>query len=299
MQLMVDNHVLAPLLEHRRIPITIQRFRSLLSCLPTLSKKARDDSIFGAARFLANGLGIKLIDKPSANVLDESLSQTQYKQLWRTATFSCKCSLDQRKTINYETRSLCSECSYLIHRNSMNIPIPFTLCPSCNMIESWESIGAPCLSCQFASIIHQNPYSSRYERFLQTWLTTQSNDLNETDSDRTDEYYQQSYKRQNDTSSKYHPTQDQLLRLRQNAIGESLSNIRRNSTVDENRQTFWNLITLRKEIRDSFNSNNNSENDCDLEDRLGMNTQNSQESALIKNQDGSKGPRTKFGVKKE
>jgi len=148
---------------YRRIPITLQRFRSLLSCLPTLSKKARDDSIFGAARFLANGLGIKLIDKPSANVLDESLSQTQYKQLWRTATFYCKCSLDQRKTINYETRSLCLECSYLIHRNSMNIPIPFTLCPSCNMIESWE-----CLSCQFVSIIHQNPYSSRYERFLQT-----------------------------------------------------------------------------------------------------------------------------------
>ena len=71
MQLTVGNHVLAPLLEHRRIPITIQRFRSLLSCLPTLSKKDQDDSIFGAARFLANGLGIKLIDKPSANVLDE------------------------------------------------------------------------------------------------------------------------------------------------------------------------------------------------------------------------------------
>jgi len=57
-ELSTDNIKLAPLLEYRTKPIGIKAFRKVLSCLPTFSNKARDDNIFGVARYLTSTLGI-------------------------------------------------------------------------------------------------------------------------------------------------------------------------------------------------------------------------------------------------
>ncbi len=54
----VDNDKLAPLLQYRTKLMSIKAFRSALSFLPTFNSKTRDDYIFGAARYLANTLGI-------------------------------------------------------------------------------------------------------------------------------------------------------------------------------------------------------------------------------------------------
>ena len=62
LQLSVDNAILAPLLEYKYKPTSIKHFRKLLLCLPAFAqKKSRDDHIFGAARYLANTLGILLV----------------------------------------------------------------------------------------------------------------------------------------------------------------------------------------------------------------------------------------------
>jgi hypothetical protein len=165
----VDNASFVPLLEYRMKPISIKQFRTLYSFVPTSAKKSQDDLIFGVARYYANKLGILLRYKPPQCILDEPLSSTEYKQLWRKATFMCKCS--STNIIAYGVRSFCLSCSYLVPSNNIT---HMTICPSCNSFESWEQIGAPCLSCQFASIRFQNPFETRLEILINTWLPVSS-----------------------------------------------------------------------------------------------------------------------------
>jgi hypothetical protein len=165
----VDNASFVPLLEYRMKPISIKQFRTLYSFVPTFAKKSRDDLIFGVARYYANKLGTLLRYKPPQCILDEPLSSTEYKQLWRKATFMCKCS--STNIIAYGVRSFCLSCSYLVPSNNIT---HMTICPSCNSFESWEQIGAPCLSCQFASIRFQNPFETRLEILINTWLPVSS-----------------------------------------------------------------------------------------------------------------------------
>ncbi len=43
-------------------------------------------------------------------------------------------------------------------------------CPGCQSYDSWEHIGFPCLSCQFANIVLRNPFGRRFQILLDTWL---------------------------------------------------------------------------------------------------------------------------------
>eukprot|EP00590_Aulacoseira_subarctica_P005385 CAMPEP_0172418598 /NCGR_PEP_ID=MMETSP1064-20121228/5061_1 /TAXON_ID=202472 /ORGANISM="Aulacoseira subarctica , Strain CCAP 1002/5" /LENGTH=302 /DNA_ID=CAMNT_0013157589 /DNA_START=1150 /DNA_END=2058 /DNA_ORIENTATION=+ len=58
--LSITNDTLIPLLQYRTKPTSIKTFRKLLSCLPSFAKTSRNDYIYGAARYLANTLGILL-----------------------------------------------------------------------------------------------------------------------------------------------------------------------------------------------------------------------------------------------
>jgi len=89
--LSVNNDILAPLLEYRSKPISIKHFRNTLSCLHTFMNKSRDNYIFGAARYLANTLGIVMPESLSSNLIDTPLTSTESKQIWRKATFFCRC----------------------------------------------------------------------------------------------------------------------------------------------------------------------------------------------------------------
>jgi hypothetical protein len=94
------------------------------------------------------------------------MTSIEKRQAWRKSTFMCRCEND--KTISvWGARSFCTSCQYLIpHKNITHV----TKCPGFNILESWEYIGFPCLACQFVNMVYQNPFASRYEILLNTWL---------------------------------------------------------------------------------------------------------------------------------
>ncbi len=142
----VDNIVLQPLLRCRLEFTSIKEFRRTLSCLPTFQGTSRDDYIFGAARYLANTLGILIQSTYSSNVLDPPMTSIEKKQIWRKATFLCRCN-NSPNIVSFKTRSFCKSCGYLV---PVLTSIYTTKCPACNNFDSWECIGSPCLACQFA-----------------------------------------------------------------------------------------------------------------------------------------------------
>jgi len=167
-----SNDILSPLLQYRLKQTDIKTFRRMLTHLPSFANLSRDDLIFGAAKYLANTLGILLQNNAAFHMLDEALTPSQYRQLWRKATFLCRCLTPN--TVRYGVRSFCLICSYLA-------PYPenishITSCPACNVGTAWELLGSPCLACQFASIVFQNPFASRYESLIHTWLPILSDD---------------------------------------------------------------------------------------------------------------------------
>jgi len=128
--LSVDNDILAPLLlEYRSKPISIKLFRKTSSCLRTFMNKSRDDYILGVARYLANTLGIIMSEPPSSNLIDTPLTNTKSKQLWRKASFLCRCQ-GNIPTANYDARSFCWSCSCLIPQMNKTSAIKHPGCHS-------------------------------------------------------------------------------------------------------------------------------------------------------------------------
>jgi hypothetical protein len=109
----VNNEVLAPILQYRWKISSIKELRKELSCLPSFSTTTRNDCIFGAARYLANTLGILISSTPSSNLIDPPMTNTEYKQAWRKAMFFCKC-IGNMATTGYTVRSFCYSCSFLV-----------------------------------------------------------------------------------------------------------------------------------------------------------------------------------------
>ena len=241
----VKNDVLAPLLELLKNPVSIKRFRQLFACLPSLApKKSREDCIFGAARYLANTFGFQLEKTHSANLIDEILPIKAVQQLWRQASFICRCSPPPQKDMRESDtiRSFCSICSFLtrkIHSGSL------LSCPSCQQQDSWKVAGAPCLSCQFASIVHRNPFSKRYSTLQNIWLPMLD------DSDTSSSSACPATPPSPPTCASVSPTsQEQLKKLRQAALDESMDSIRTKSSPEENKFVFDNLALLRKQLQD-------------------------------------------------
>jgi hypothetical protein len=175
-----SNLVLAPLLTFITTPISIKKFRQSLKHLPMMNYKKRDDSIFGAARYLANTLGIQ-IKNATTGTIDEVMSASQIKEKWRQATFSCKCSTSHGQQ-TFENRAFCEKCSFIIYHNS--VP-DIQRCPGCLINDSWENIGQSCLACQFATIIYRNRFVDRFQKYLEIWLPPLETD---TDDDNTAYY---------------------------------------------------------------------------------------------------------------
>ena len=165
-----ENNALAPLLELLHRPTSIKRFRQLFMCLPSFApKKSREDCIFGAARYLANTFGFQLDKTQSANLLDEPLHDKVIENQCRQACFLCRCPTPTQPytSTGATLRSFCGTCSFLIPVLHHDSPLS---CRGCRQQESWKTSGAPCLACQFASIVHRNPFSKRYTTLQNVWL---------------------------------------------------------------------------------------------------------------------------------
>ncbi len=136
-------------------------------------------------------------------------------------------------------------CSFLVPQSSIRQAIR---CPSCNKEESREHIGFPCLACQYASIIFQNPFDKCFDMMINTWLLTAS-DL-ESGSD-------ESYCTQAQTPwipiTDWHTThhnQIELWKLRKRSIDQSLDEIRTHSSKRHNHQVFEDLTMLQTTFQD-------------------------------------------------
>jgi hypothetical protein len=174
------NAILAPILQYISSPLSLRHFRKLHKHLPTFTNTKRDDHIFGAARYLANTLGISLLESQSRNTIDQPMTNIEKKQTWRMATFCCKCVPGPNNTVQFGPRSLCLICSFLVFRDAVS---HITFCPCCNENESWEIIGHPCLACHRAAIVFCNPFLQRFQQQLNFWLRNTSADSSDEEMD--------------------------------------------------------------------------------------------------------------------
>jgi len=230
------NAILAPILQHISSPISLRQFRTLHQHLPTFTNTKRDDHIFGAARYLANTLGIYLLESQSRDIIDQPMTSIEKKQTWRMATFSCKCIRGPTNTVQFGPRSLCLTCSFLIFRDAVS---HITLCPCCNENESWEIIGHPCLACQRAAIVFRNPFLQRFQQQLNRWLHNTSDDSSEEEID---------------IPSRLHtPKSDKLdqsmLQKRNNSIEQSFQEMKKKATPEQTKYVFENLALLQQNIQ--------------------------------------------------
>jgi hypothetical protein len=74
-----SNEVIAPILQHIEVPISLQKLWRLVQYLPTFTGKKRDDHIFGAARCIANTVGVSILDAHSSDLIDQPLPHSQKK----------------------------------------------------------------------------------------------------------------------------------------------------------------------------------------------------------------------------
>jgi len=125
--------------------------------------------------------------------------------------------------------------------------MPATKCPGCNVNDSWEHIGYPCLACQFTSLVYQNPFDRRYNILIDTWLPIPSDlEWSSAKSEFNDAIVtqQQTTPASITTQFKYM----ELKNMRRKAIDDSLDTIRSKSSIEQNRCVFEDLSALRKKF---------------------------------------------------
>ena len=164
-----DNTTLEPMLQHLDTPTDLQSLRHSLRHLPTFqNSKGRDDHIYGATRYIANTLGLKLDKTNKSEKIDEPPSELDKRQLWRMAHFRCRCQKETSIMQRYGVRTFCQRCSCPVYQTQISHT---SSCPICESNDAWKNMGSPCLACQFASIVYRNPFHARLERTLALWLT--------------------------------------------------------------------------------------------------------------------------------
>jgi len=87
-----QNSTWAPILEYVHTPTNLAHIRYLLQHLPSTATNKRNDHIYGATRYIANSLGLTISNNTiMGDFIDKPLSSIEKKQLWRLATFKCRC----------------------------------------------------------------------------------------------------------------------------------------------------------------------------------------------------------------
>jgi len=141
-----------------------------------MANKRHDGHIFGVARYIANTLGVAILNTQSSDLIDQPMSCPEKKQAWRIATFRCRCEVRAENSKNFGVRTFCNSCYHLIFQKLIS---HITLCPSCNENESWESLGHPCLACQMVALVFHNPFSLRFQQQLERCLHNNDTDSGE------------------------------------------------------------------------------------------------------------------------
>jgi hypothetical protein len=228
-------------------PTNLKHLRHLMQHIPTFMNTKRDDHIFGATRYLANSLGIMLTDHSNSDLIDQSMSAIDRKQLWRNATFHCRC--NPNTTLNYQIwgpRTFCPTCNLLVQVERNIGQKKMMLCPVCYANDSWKTENHPCLACQFACVIYRNPFNLRFERSLNNFLNIDESE--ESEASPKIPHQPQTY----DLSIS--PSQD-LLSRRDRSLKHSFQEISNRATPEQRKCVFENLRILQQSIRGKHSSN--------------------------------------------
>ena len=165
---MAPNTTWAPLLEYLDKPISLRHLRHLLGHLPTFGNTCRrDDHIFGATRYIANTLGLKLETRCISENIDQPPSDIEQKRLWRMAKFQCRCQCEVRSIHLFGVRNFCQVCHFPVYYTEQSDQ---SICPVCMQHEAWQHYGSPCLACQCAAIVYRNPFQDRLQKQMELWL---------------------------------------------------------------------------------------------------------------------------------
>jgi hypothetical protein len=148
------SNVLAPILRCLETPVSLKHLRNMLAHLPTFANtRGRDDHIYGATRYVANTLGIKIEGSNVSEFIDLTSTDTDQKRLWRIANFQCRCQNESNPIQHFNVRNFCQTCRLPIYYTEIT---HLDLCPVCLHNEPWQQYGTPCISCQLAVITYQN-----------------------------------------------------------------------------------------------------------------------------------------------
>ena len=190
------------------------------------------------------------LETPSSNLLDTPTTAIEVRELWRQATFFCRCLSSHPIKVSL-LRNFCATCSFLIPKDRLESP---TKCPGCTLQDSWKDNGAPCLACQFANIASRNSFSKRLTILCNTWLSH----ISDSDSSSGSDDSQISHS-QHKSAAPPPSSQHTLKQLRQASYDESLDTIKTRSSLEENKIVFENLVML----RNAFTNNSTNKRDFD------------------------------------
>jgi hypothetical protein len=242
--------VVRPLLSYLYAPIELKEIRQFLQYLPIFSHKKRDDHIYGASRYVANTLGIMLCDNNISELIDVPMDHTAKKQLWRIATFYCRCTREHTHYHNFGIRTFCKTCACLIHREKNNIILHETRCPACNINESWQTLGHPCLACQFASVVYQNPFAKRFQNQLRIWLH-QNGDSDKEDDDSTICSHQNTQPNNTNYPTHAEDQEQELYLKRSQNIEKIFQDLRKQHTRMDTKYVFEDLNLLQEDLHNN------------------------------------------------
>jgi hypothetical protein len=245
LRLSIDNAQLAPLLQHRNKPLSLKDFRKMVQFLPSLSKTSRNDHKFGASTYLANTIGVLLFPTASCRIMDEPISTRQTNNLWRQASFICRCTPNNdRRCQPCGIRSFCKTCDFIIPAQQAH------KCPGCNTQDPWESSDDLCLSCQFATLTYRNPFYKRLERLIDEWLPPPSDSE---DSIPTPVHCFPKMPGPLSPTSSSELTDAELTIMRTASYNDSFEEIRSRSSPEQNHYVIENITMLQRDLKKNSN----------------------------------------------
>ena len=224
--------------------ISLKEFRTIMQHLPTMNTPRRDDHIYGAARYVANSLGITLLDTDMNDSIDPPLPPSKINEMWRQARFHCRCAPSNQQPYNYGSRAFCESCSYLIFYDPMDHGN--TTCRGCNINKYWHHANTPCIACQLAGIVYCNPFQKRFNQQLDYWLNADDSSNDSAYSSPTSHHPSTTV-----TSKTYSSSSHDLLRLRNLSIERSYQDIKSRGSIDQTKFVFENLSILQNDILSS------------------------------------------------
>lgn len=241
-----SNSTLAPLLAMIETGTTLKQIRSIYQHIPIFATKKRDDHLSGATRYLTHTMGFHMTDSISHDIIDAPLQMTKRFDIWPQAKFHCKCcpNITNVEQTSFGNRGFCKRCSFLVYRTNIS---HVTRCPGCDINDSWETIGHPCLACQVATIVHRNPFQARYEAQIQLWLNQENSDSDSSSSELETP--------SRPTPSKTFLSEHEMLEQRNASIERSFSEIKSRTSPQESKYIFENLSILRNDIQNSCSDN--------------------------------------------